>query len=112
MTKNTVGLSEKIEITGQNSKKKVNAKVDTGATIGSIDVKLASELKLGPVINIKKVKQAHGNSNRAIIEAEITFAGQTFTSQFTLADRSHMKFPVLLGQNQLKSVLIDPEKSL
>tara|TARA_Y100000034_G_C6769759_1_gene343344 strand:+ start:244 stop:579 length:336 start_codon:yes stop_codon:yes gene_type:complete len=111
MSKEIVGLSEKIEILGPSgTKKKVNAKVDTGATIGSIDLSLAVELQLGPIVRIKKVKQAHGNSNRAIVETEIKFAGETFKSDFTLADRSHMKFPVLLGQNQLTKVLIDPSK--
>ncbi len=111
MNKQVIGLSEKIELTGPTGlKHKVTARIDTGATIGSIDVKLASELNLGPIIKTKRVNSAHGNSTRAVVEAKLDIAGKKFRSLFTLADRSHMKYRVLLGQNQLRGFLIDPSK--
>ena len=106
-----IGLAEKVNIKYINGKKKVIAKIDTGATKSSIDTNLAAELKLGPVIKSKLVKSAHGSKLRPIIEATIELAGKKIKSEFTLADRAHMKYRILVGQNILKDgFLIDPTK--
>jgi hypothetical protein len=108
-----VGLTETIGlISNTGDKKEVEAKVDTGATRSSIDIKLATQLRLGPVIKSKMVKSAHGNKLRPIIEAEIQLAGKKMKSEFTLADRTHMKYDVLIGVNILKNgFLVDPSKN-
>ncbi|MBS3097824.1 ATP-dependent zinc protease [Candidatus Woesearchaeota archaeon] len=106
-----VGLTQQLTIIGEGKKKKVIAKIDTGATKGSIDTKLAAALQLGPVTRTKLIKSAHGNRLRPIIEAKVKFNGKTIKEEFTLADRSHMKYKVLIGQNILKhGFLIDPTK--
>ncbi|MBW2976189.1 RimK/LysX family protein [Candidatus Woesearchaeota archaeon] len=107
-----VGLTEKVILVSNNGKdRKVEAKIDTGATKSSIDIKLASQLNWGPVIKSKVVKSAHGNKLRPIIEAEILLAGKKIKSEFTLADRTHMKYNVLIGVNTLKQgFLVDPSK--
>ena len=107
----TIGLEEKVTIQHDSGKKSVIAKIDTGATKSSIDTNLAAELKLGPVIKSKLVKSAHGSKLRPIIEASIELAGRKIKSEFTLADRAHMKYRILIGQNILKEgFLIDPTK--
>ena len=108
----TVGLTEKISlISGNRKKEEVIAKIDTGATKSSIDISLASKLNLGPVIKSKIIKSAHGNKLRPIVEAEIAMAGKKIKSEFTLADRAHMKYNVLIGVNILKhGFLVDPSK--
>ncbi len=107
-----VGLTEKISFKSSNgSKKEIMAKIDTGATRSSIDIKLASKLNLGPVIKSKVIKSAHGNKLRPIVEAEIRMAGKKLKSEFTLADRSHMSYAVLIGVNILKhGFLVDPSR--
>ena len=106
-----IGLTEKVNIKFEDGKKGVIAKIDTGATKSSIDTNLAAELKLGPVIKSKLVKSAHGSKLRPIIEATIELAGKKIKSEFTLADRAHMKFRILIGQNILRDgFLIDPNK--
>jgi len=106
-----IGLTEKADLFGPDGEHhKLVARVDTGATIGSIDFKLAAELKLGPIMKTKLVKSANGKARRPVVEAVIEFAEKKQKSLFTLADRSHMKYRVLLGQNQLKGFLIDPTK--
>ena len=106
-----IGLTENARIHGNPRKKLVTAKIDTGATKSSIDTNLAEELKLGPVIKSKLVKSAHGSKLRPIIEATIELAGKKISSEFTLADRAHMKYRILIGQNILKhGFLIDPQK--
>ena len=65
MKKTTIGLAEAVIIHGNKKHKKVTARIDTGATKGSIDVKIAAEVGLGPVIRTKLVKSASGFSVRA-----------------------------------------------
>ncbi|MBI2651218.1 ATP-dependent zinc protease [Candidatus Woesearchaeota archaeon] len=105
-----VGLVEKIKVVSNNgSKKEVKAKIDTGASKSSIDINLASKLNLGPVIKSKMIKSAHGNKLRPVIEAEIFLAGKKIKSEFTLADRAHMKYDILIGVNILKNgFLVEP----
>lgn len=76
-----------------------------------MDINLASELNLGPIIKSKMIKSAHGNRLRPIIEAELKIAGKKIKSEFTLADRTHMKYGMLIGVNILKhDFLVDPSK--
>lgn len=105
-----VGLTERIILNGKGHKKiDVKARIDSGATKSSIDINLAKTLKLGPVVKSKIVKSAHGKMRRPIVWAEIVLAGKKIKSMFTLADRNHMKYKVLIGQNILKKgFLIDP----
>jgi hypothetical protein len=106
-----IGLTEPITIIGDNGKtKRIRARIDTGATRNSIDRDLAKELGLGPVIRTKLVKQAQGNSIRPIIVVKFRLAGVEHRSEFTVAERNHMKYKVLIGQNGLGGYLIDPNK--
>jgi len=107
--KTIIGLTEKIVIHGANETTELIARIDTGATKSSIDLALTSKLGLGPVVDSRLVKSAHGIKLRPVIKAEIVIGGKVISAKFTLADRSHMKFPVLIGQNILrKGFLIDP----
>lgn len=106
-----VGLTEKIIIKSNSNKKELIARIDTGATKSSIDLSLASEIKLGPVVDSRLIKSAHGTKLRPVVEADVTLHGRTLRAKFTLADRNHMKYPVLIGQNILKKgFLIDPSR--
>lgn len=109
--KTIVGLTEKIIVHGNNSKKELIARIDTGATKSSIDLSLASELKLGPVIDSRLIKSAHGAKLRPVVEALVSIKNRRIKAKFTLADRSHMRYAVLIGQNILKmGFLVDPSK--
>jgi len=109
--KTIIGLVEKIELYNKKGSMTLLARIDTGATKSSIDARLAAELQLGPVIQRKLIKSAHGNKIRPIMEAKIRLARKIITSEFTIADRNHMKYHVLIGQNILKQgYLIDPGK--
>src|SRR3989338_4486190 len=99
-----VGLTENVKLISSNGRDiEVPAKIDTGATKSSIDIKLASKLNLGPIIKSKMVKSAHGNKLRPVIEAEIILAGKKIKSEFTLADKTHMKYAILIGVNTLRN---------
>lgn len=109
--KKIIGLTTRIMLFGKKGKKEVIARVDTGATKSSIDKELAKELELGPVLKHAKVKSAHGVRYRPVITADIMIAGDMMEAEFTVAEREHMKYRVLIGQNILiKGFLIDPSK--
>jgi hypothetical protein len=112
MNRPILGLVENVSIVNGNKQKKVKARVDTGATKSSMDVSLASDLQLGPIIRKKEVKSAHGTTVRPVIRATIVIDGIEIEGEFTLAQRSHMTYKVLVGQNVLKKgrFMVDPLK--
>jgi len=106
-----VGLVEPIRIIQGTREHEVQARIDTGATKSSIDLSLASKLQLGPVVASKLIKSANGAKLRPMVEVTVDIHGKRTKAAFTLADRSHMRYKVLIGQNILKrGFLIDPEK--
>ena len=109
----TLGLTEKVTIYGTNGKtKEVTARIDTGATNSSVDTKIAEELALGPIKRTKLVKSASGQNRRPVIGAKIKLKNQELEDDFTIAERKHMTYPVLIGRNILQAgnFLIDPNK--
>ncbi|MBW3015672.1 RimK/LysX family protein [Candidatus Woesearchaeota archaeon] len=111
MDKKIIGCTEKVVVYGPTKKKTVTARIDTGAAKNSIDTVLAAELNLGPVIKTSNIRSALGISTRPIVEAVIEVAGKKIKSEFTLANRGHMNYRVLIGRNLLRhGFLIDPSK--
>ncbi len=112
MDKVIIGLTEKVTIYGKGDlKKQVRARIDTGATKSSIDAKMAAMLHLGPILTTRLIKSAHGKTLRPIVEAKVMIRDIEITSELTVADRGHMRYPLLIGQNMLKhGFLIDPSK--
>ena len=107
--KKIVGLTEKVIVKGTTQTVELLARIDTGATKSSIDLALSNQLGLGPVVDSKLVKSAHGVKLRPIVRAEIVLGGKTIQAKFTLADRNHMNYSILIGQNILKkNFLVDP----
>ena len=113
MHKTIIGLTTRVIVFGKNGKKEVIARVDTGATKSSIDVALARELEFGPELKHTRVKSAHGTRYRPVVLADIIIAGELRHAEFTIAEREHMKYRMLIGQNILKKgFLIDPSKTV
>ena len=114
MTKKVViGLTEKVKIeTKKGGKRTINAKIDTGATKSSMDINLAKQLNVGPVVRSRLVKSAHGNSLRPVVMPTVEIAGKKIKRQFTLANRRHLKYPILIGVNVLKKggFIVNPSK--
>ncbi len=109
--KTIIGLTTRIVIFGKNGKKEIIARVDTGATKSSIDKNLALELDTGPELKHAKIKSAHGTHYRPVVTADVIIAGELIHAEFTVAERAHMKYRMLIGQNILKKgFLIDPSK--
>ena len=113
MAKKTIGLVEKVKIIGK-CEKTAMALIDTGAKLTSVDISLAAETGIGPVVRTTKIKSASKNfgTRRPVLEATIEIAGKKFTTEVNIQDRSHMTFPVLVGRNILVgNFLVDAEKN-
>ncbi len=112
--KDVIGLTENVEVFSMDKekKKKVKARIDTGAHSNSVDSNLAATLNLGPVVKTTVVKSANGESLRPVVKMKINLNGKELTGLFTIADRSKMKYRVLIGRNILSKsgFLIDPKR--
>jgi len=108
-----LGFTERVIIVGKGGKKKeLKGRVDTGATKSSIDVGIAKELGLGPSIGERLVKSSNGQFVRSLIWVNLEISGKNIREQFTIADRSHLRYKLLIGQNiiRLHGFFVDPLK--
>ena|SRR3989344_4745139 len=103
-----IGLSERVKING----KEVLAKIDTGAERNSLDIRLAAELGVGPIIGVKRYVNVHGKTVRPIIKAHLVIKGKKILASFNLFDRQKLGCRALIGKKTLKTCgfLIDPRK--
>ncbi len=114
MAKKTIGLIEKVRIHGKGDVVEADALVDTGASMTSIDLALASKAKLGPVVRTFKTKAPITKKIdcRPVVRVTIELKGKKFRIEANLNDRSHMKYPVLIGRNLLYgNFVVDISKS-
>jgi len=129
---NIIGSTEYVEIAGI---KNIPAKIDTGADSSAVwasNINIASQGTLtfslfgpkspfftGETIKTKdyvarSVRSSHGDTEvRYRVKLKLKIAGKTFLTNFTLADRSRNKFPVLIGRRTLhkKGFIVDVSKS-
>ncbi len=110
--KSRVGFLEHVTVYGPNGQRTVTARVDTGAKRNSIDKDLAKKLGIKKIIKHKVIKSAHGVKKRPIVKGDLKIVGKKLQDMtFTLADRKHMKYDVLIGRNTLKEgFIVDPDK--
>lgn len=110
--KRTISAIEQIVIKGKEGKKKVIAKIDTGAWRTSISEALAEELGLLAKNNIlwtKKVKGALGEEERPIIGLTFWLGGRKIITPASIAKRASLKYPVIIGRKNLRGLLVDPD---
>jgi hypothetical protein len=111
-SKKILGAVEEVTFRSASGERKVLARIDTGANMSSIDEKLAAELGFCHTERTKKIRSSHGRSERPVICAEVVVGGIKHISDFTVIDRAHMKYAVLIGRNILENgFLIDPSKN-
>lgn len=106
---------EEVKIRTLDGKKvPVLARIDTGAFRSSIDKRLAKECGLFKKENILwkdryKYRSAVGVQPRPIIGFTFWVAGRKITSSASVADRSKMKYKVLIGRQDLGGFLVRPQ---
>jgi hypothetical protein len=106
-----IGVAEPIVIIGKTGEKRVIARIDTGAKISSIDAALAEEIGGGDSIRHGIIKSASGTSKRVVVQLKVKIKNRELVGEFSIASRSHMRHPVLIGRNFLsQGFVIIPEE--
>ncbi|MGO8988447.1 MAG: ATP-dependent zinc protease [bacterium] len=101
---------------------KLPARIDTGAAKSSLD---ARELKVQgdrvefklpqtygglqlrlPIIEWRHIRTPEGRERRPIVELEICLGSRRIRTLVNLADRSMVKYPLILGRNFLKEKFV------
>lgn len=121
-----IGRLEKVDIPEWNLYD-LEAKIDTGAYTSSLHCHHIEEFEQGdrtfvrfnlldpsheayneklfelPVYKSKSVKSSNGQSEeRTIIRTTIVLAGRQLQAEFSLTDRSEMRYPLLIGRKLLR----------
>lgn len=126
--KQVVGELEKVHLSPLDMV--FNARIDTGATTSSLDARNIQRFERDgrrwvrfdtanpetgedltferPVVRRVRVSQAISDDfeRRPVVELHFTLGGISHTAEFTLSDRSHLEFPVLIGRNILRDQMI------
>jgi hypothetical protein len=105
---NMLGVIEKITIYGEHKKKTVRAKIDTGAHRTSIDVDLVHELGLDLHDKTIRVRSGSGQQRRKTARIRFKMKGKTINTIASYTERSHLRFPIIIGRRDLKGFYVDP----
>jgi len=109
-TNDTVlGVIEKVTIFGENKKKSVRAKIDTGAYRTSIDSDLVEELGLEVQDESVKVRSGSGKQERGTVQVKLRIKGRDITTIASYTPRGHLRFPMIIGRRDMKGFLVNPE---
>ncbi len=108
--KKIVGVITTIMITQNALNKELRAKLDTGAYFSSIDRELADSLGLNQFKRTVKVKSSLGEEERDLVDVNFILDGRPINTQFSLAERGNLRFPVIIGRRDLRGFLVDPKK--
>lgn len=124
-----VGRVEKVHI--YPSDLVMNARIDTGAETSSIDARDITEFerdgknwvrftlidrkansshvierKVVRTAKILQSSQEDGHEKRVVVTLKISIGDRSELSEFTLTNREHMTYPILIGRNALLDVMI------
>lgn len=108
----TINTWEKVRVVdSKGNKHEVVAKVDTGAWRSSLDREFANGLGLTKTENIlwsKKVKSGLGKENRQVINLSYYLAGSRVRTIASLANRSNLRTPMIIGRRDLVGYVVNP----
>lgn len=105
---NILQVIERVTLFGTTRKKTVLAKIDTGAFRTSIDGDLVEELDLPIHHETVHVRAGAGTQTRDTVRLTFKLRDNTVTTIASYTDRTHMTYPVIIGQRDLAGFLIDP----
>jgi alpha-L-glutamate ligase-like protein len=104
-----IGIFEVIDLLISNNQyKKVKAKIDTGAYRTSIDERLVKELDLEIIKKSIQYISSLGKETRQLANLKFLLGGTLIETQASIADRSQLKYDMIIGRRDLRNFLIDP----
>jgi hypothetical protein len=104
-----IGCAEPVVLVKGDKRKRVVARIDTGARSSSIDADLAWELGLEE-IGRKKVRNSISREERPLVNISFYLAGKRIDTKASVSTRSHMNYPMLVGREDLDGFLVEPTK--
>lgn len=104
-----LSVIEPITIIANGVERTCDAKLDSGAYRTSLDAALAEELGLVPLKRKFFVQSASGQSYRLAVNLTFVLAGKKITTVATITDRSHLRYPIIIGRRDLKGFLLNPQ---
>jgi len=108
-----VGINESIEILdADKNNHPTMAKIDTGAYRTTVCKNLADQLGINQPIGHKKVRGALGGEERPVINLSFILDKRLVSTEAFVADRSEMKYDIVVGRRDLKRFLVDPAKNV
>lgn len=106
----SVGRYEEVEIVGLNGEREVlEAKVDTGADISSLDILTAQKLGLMSDENVlyeSTFYNSLGKKKRKVVAITYYLAGRKIKSRVSITDRSRLSTKMLVGWMDLKNFAV------
>lgn len=106
----SIGRYEEIEIVGLNgAREMLVAKIDTGADISSLDIKVADKLGLMSDDNVlyeSSFYNSLGQKKRKVVGITYIMAGRKIKSRISITDRSKMSKKMLVGWLDLKGFAV------
>ncbi len=123
--KQIIGGSDRIDLPDYGLEN-IQARIDSGAKSSSIHASYIREVKKGDTTVLKfcllgnrklhfeateftkrRVKSSNGHiQERYLVKMRIVLFGRKFKTDFTLAQRKEMKYPILLGRKLLKGKFV------
>lgn len=128
MIKHTIGSVEPVRLhlfEGNNPYTSIiKARIDTGASISSINASSIREIKnelyfdlelneskikcTSNIYHKKMVKSSLGKQMRYVVPITLLIGGKNISSDFSLANRNHLRYPILIGRDCLsKNFIVD-----
>ncbi len=103
-----LSVIEPIRVINNGNSREYRAKLDTGAYRTSFDKSVVEELKI-PILAAKfRTVSASGSQERSGAKVQFLLGGEKITTIATVATRSHLRFPIIIGRRDLKGFHINP----
>ncbi len=104
-----IKIIEEVVLVGKK-RKKILAKIDTGAWRTSLDKDLADEIGFDKTGAKKGFKSALGRGCRELISLKFIISGKEIETIGSITDRSNMKYKMIIGRRDLSGMTIKVDK--
>lgn len=104
-----LSVIEPVSLKNGDETREITAKIDTGAYRTSIDAKLAHDMNLKEGDKQVITSSASGKNIRPTVHVTLELKGRKVSTIASVIDRSHMRYPMIVGRRDLKGFLVNPE---